>query len=203
MVQMSEYPDYKKPPTKQLTVSDFPRRAPSYSKSARHYLAQHHVFMEPLPESIYPTERGICYVMTGPVMCFQERITFQHWPMRFWSPAGSPLGRVLYVPAAHAKQKPVFVVEGLTDALCVWQSGYNAVSLVGAKVSEEQMTLLRTLGKTHKLILIPDNDEAGEQCGRTLQRELTITVKRLPSQYKDVCDLTSDYKATFLAGCVR
>lgn len=196
--QQEEYPDYKKTEPRALTIADFPERALSYPRSARYYLSAHHVFVSALPKTVYPTERGICFVMSGPALCFQERITVKSSPLRFWSPAGAPLGKVLYVPAPlSAEPRPVYVVEGLTDAVAVFQSGFDTVSLIGAKVSDEQLQLLYGLGR--KLILIPDNDEAGEQCCKTLQRELSIQSRHLPSQYKDICDLPVDYRQSFLA----
>lgn len=201
----SEYPDYKKQETRTLTIADFPARVKHYSAASIHYWKQHHIDINSVKseQTVYPTERGICFIMRGAV-CFQERITLSNWPLRFWSPAGAPLGKVLYAPGSLFDiDKPVFVVEGLTDALAVHQSGYQAVALVGAKVSEQQLVMLKTMSVTKRLILIPDNDEAGEQCTKTLVKELPIAVRYLPSQYKDVSDIDISFRNSFLAGAIR
>lgn len=201
----SEYPDYKKQETRTLTIADFPARVKYYSAESKQYWKQHHIDINSvnLEKTVYPTERGICFTMWGAV-CFQERITLSNWPMRFWSPAGAPLGKVLYAPHIPTViDTTVFVVEGLTDALAVHQSGYKAVALVGAKVSEQQLAMLKTLLVTKRLILIPDNDEAGEQCTKMLVKELPIAVRYLPSQYKDVSDIDISFRNSFLAGAIR
>lgn len=203
-ILVDKYPDYKKSPTRTITIADFPASAPTWTVPTRHYFAKHHILISPLSsvKTVYPTRRGICFTMWNKV-CFQERITDSHSPMRYWSPAGSPLGQVLYFPGYTPEQKLLFVVEGVTDALAVHQSGYNVCSLVGAKVSPTQIGLLRTLSAKHSLVIVPDNDEAGEQCYLSLQKELPIHVRYLPTKYKDICDPTVDDRDVFLKGVIQ
>lgn len=199
---MTDYPEYKKAEPRDIHVSDFPLKVARWTRATEHYFVNHHIDITSLSEvpTLYPTARGICFVMTGSRLCFQERITDSHSPLRFWSPPGSPLGQVLYRPCPFSDHSTVFVVEGLTDALAVSQSGHNVVSVIGAKVSEYQLGLLYALSVNRELVLVPDNDEPGEQCANLLQRELPLRVLHLPSRYKDICDLTSDQRLAFLNG---
>jgi DNA primase len=108
---------------------------------------------------------------------------------------------VLYVPRPlTAKDTSVFIVEGPTDAVAICQSGHASVAVIGAKLSEEQILLLRSIATKRKVILLPDNDEEGERCVQVLQKELPLVVRHLPTQYKDICDLPQDYRDSFLAG---
>ena len=204
----TEYTDYKKEPISPITFADFPRRLLGWSAESVRYFVKHHIDVKALNSvnTVYPSEKGICFVMTGKV-CFQERITAKKYLglMRFYSPPGSPLGEVLYFPAieSHEQYKPLFVVEGLTDALVIHQSGYSSCALIGAKVSARQLAMLQELSGTRDLYVIPDNDKAGEECNATLQRALSIRVRHLPTQYKDVCDMPTDDRHRFLKGAIK
>jgi hypothetical protein len=193
-----EYADYKKSEPRTLTIADFPEPITRYSAASLHYFKTHFITPKPMPATVYPVHAGICYVMTGPCLCFQIRLTGGAPVARFWSPPGSPLGRVLFQPDPLLPQKYVFVVEGLTDALALYQLRQPVVALIGAKVSEEQFTLLRELSETKTLVLLPDNDEEGEKCALAVQRELTCVVRHLPWRYKDVCDMPIPERNRFL-----
>lgn len=198
---MEQYPEYKRGEARELKLSDFPKKLPAFTLATLGYLRAHHVSPTPLLSlpTVYPTARGICFVLTGPVLCFQERITEKHSHIRFHSPGGSQVGKCVYQPLAFTDSQTVFIVEGLTDALAVQQSGGNVVSLVGAKLASDQLALLRRMLAGRKAVILPDNDEAGEACVRDLVREISVQVKRLPSQYKDVCDLPIDYRTQLLS----
>ena len=199
------YADYKKQPTRPITISDFPPRVKAWIPSAIDYFNKHHIDVTKLNsvKFVYPTFRGICFPIDFGRLCFQERITQPGYLTRFWSPVGSPLGEVLYVPVTPALHEPLFVVEGLTDALAIRQSGYFSCAVVGAKVSEKQLEMLEGLSCKRPLYFIPDNDKAGEECNATLQKALTIRVRHLPTQYKDVCDMETADRHRFLKGAIK
>lgn len=183
-----------------LTLADFPTRIATWSPSSVYYLRSHHISPDPALKmtSVYPTVRGICFVLT-PVLCFQERITARDTMLRFYNPVGSPIGKAVFVPAPIPDDaRVVFLVEGVTDALAVHQSGAAVISVVGANVTTEQLHLVNHMTHGRRVIMLPDNDGAGAECVATLVRELSVRVQYLPPQWKDVCDLPTDYRTELL-----
>jgi DNA primase len=68
---------------------------------------------------------------------------------------------ILYNIDNIEKNKPVVIVEGVTDLLAVYNSGLtNVVSTLGSVISEEQVELLLPL--TTELIFMYDGDSAGQ-----------------------------------------
>lgn len=59
----------------------------------------------------------------------------------------------------YDSNKPVFVVEGIICCLYLRSKGYQALALLGSKVTPYVTQILKRFGR--RLILIPDNDEAG------------------------------------------
>jgi len=86
----------------------------------------------------------------------------------------------------------LYVVEGSLDAISLDQYGYPAVSLLGAMVSEAQVKLLRNI-KAGKIVLVLDNDEAGQKGtkkGLTKLREYGIVkYVKLPKHVKDIQEI--------------
>lgn len=86
---------------------------------------------------------------------------------------------------------PLSVVEGIFDAMWLWQHGYPAVALLGSKASSEQVKQIKDL---HSNILIAlDNDEAGhiggEMLGEQLKTSCNVMYTNMPDHANDVCDL--------------
>jgi 5S rRNA maturation endonuclease (ribonuclease M5) len=68
--------------------------------------------------------------------------------------------------------KKVFIVEGPGDIWRLWEAGiYNAVAILGAKITDGQAILLESSGATD-IILIRDNDEAGLKCLDSIKKRL-------------------------------
>lgn len=87
-----------------------------------------------------------------------------------------------------AKRKFVILVEGQIDAIRVYSTGFkNVVATMGTALTKEHINLLKRLNA--KVILMMDNDEAGENSTLANGEELTkagitVSVVRL-STYKD------------------
>lgn len=213
---MFSYPEYKKEKKeiKPLTLAEFPSRISRWLPSSLQYFTHHGIVTDNLTEStlVYPTTLGICFVMTGPRLCYQIRITEYYQGLRFWSPPGAALGQVLFIPSPTNGLKedawkrlvnpPMIVVEGVTDALAVHQAGFYSCALIGAKVSDDQLALLRSLSERYPLTLVPDRDEEGDRCARTLLKELPIKVRYLPATCKDICDMPIADRKPFLTGAI-
>lgn len=86
----------------------------------------------------------------------------------------------------------LYIVEGQGDVWRLYEAGvYNAVSLFGKTLSEQQLQKINKLPLT-KLILIMDNDQAGKEARIQLHRQLSRSYKlifpRLSS--KDLGDMS-------------
>lgn len=98
---------------------------------------------------------------------------------------------------ALKEKGPLFVMEGQFDALSVMQAGGSAIAIGGGG----QRKLESYAGPMPEdLIIIADNDAAGEQAARRIREALkkqnrTADIVRPPKQYKDANDiLTGDPK---------
>lgn len=72
----------------------------------------------------------------------------------------------LYRAKDLAKDKGLILVEGFFDCLKVWQAGFkNVVALMGSSLSPEQESLvLGAVGPQGKIVLMFDEDSAGQTC---------------------------------------
>jgi len=66
---------------------------------------------------------------------------------------------------------PVFLVEGTFDALSCEELGFRAVALNGAGNREKAAAILRERKRPAPILLLPDNDKAGEQWAAALSDE--------------------------------
>lgn len=92
--------------------------------------------------------------------------------------------------------KSAIIVEGTLDAMWLHKFGYkNAVSIINATVSEEQLRLLQKEG-VERLILALDSDKAGERgCARLYEkakREFQMFRFPYPEGKKDVQEMTKE-----------
>lgn len=74
----------------------------------------------------------------------------------------------------------IYVTEGYFDALCI-NSQWNkkSICIFGNRISKKQQSILYLLKqKGHKLIFVPDNDEAGE---RTVTYKVWDNIWKIPS----------------------
>jgi DNA primase len=96
-------------------------------------------------------------------------------------------------------EKPLYVVEGLTDLAVLRTDPYfaNSTAIFGAQVTRRQSWLLNQVSN---LILIPDNDKAGRNTTRKLTEELDrpfqiLDVPKL-QDIKDIGDIPTKLHTT-------
>lgn len=71
----------------------------------------------------------------------------------------------------EAGETPVFLLEGAFDALSAEELGFRACALNGSGNREKAAALLRALPKPAPILLLPDNDRAGEEWAAALCAE--------------------------------
>ena len=101
---------------------------------------------------------------------------------------------------------PVFLLEGTFDALSAEELGYHACALNGSGNREKAGTLLRALPKPAPILILTDNDTAGETWAKALTDEFPWLYRCPPVPAgKDLNEyLCADREGTarFLSECV-
>jgi DNA primase len=110
----------------------------------------------------------------------------------FKNTPGLPKSKVLFNLHRVKTADRVYVVESSFDAIRLDQCGLPAVATLGSNVSNIQIDLLQKY--FNNIIVIADNDEAGENMKTKLVKKLgsRITVVSLDNKYKDIGDLSDD-----------
>ena len=86
------------------------------------------------------------------------------------------------------------LVEGQGDVWKLWEAGIrNAVGIFGSSLSDTQSGLLQMSG-AHKIIILTDNDEAGEKARKSIKQKCqTLFIINEPTfSSKDVGDMTTE-----------
>jgi len=109
-------------------------------------------------------------------------------------------------PSPAGAAAPVFLLEGTFDALSAQELGYRACALNGSGNREKAAALLRQLPKPAPILLLTDNDAAGDAWARALTDEFPWLYRCPPVPVgKDLNEyLCADREgaARFLASCV-
>ena len=114
----------------------------------------------------------------------------------------------LFQPELLLKEvgKPVFLLEGAFDALSAEELGYHAAALNGSGNREKAAALLRQLPKPAPILILTDNDPAGNAWAKALTDEFPWLYRCPPAPVgKDLNDcLCADREgaARFLSQCV-
>lgn len=99
-------------------------------------------------------------------------------------------GRYVYSPPGNYEKALddgyVFVVDGLFDAISLWEAGFNACAMMDSAVTEEKVVLLRFV---KRVILLADNDDAGVKLYRTLRRRVPQLELFKQGKTKDIDEL--------------
>ena len=84
----------------------------------------------------------------------------------------------LHRAKAYARDQGLILVEGFFDVMRLWQSGVkNVVALMGSSLSPEQEALIvKAVGKSGKVALMFDEDEAGWACREDVLTRLSTQV---------------------------
>ena len=87
-------------------------------------------------------------------------------------------------------EKPLYVVEGIFDAIAIRHAGYQAVATLSNKLLPAQLAILK---KYKTIVLVPDNDKMGHELVKSaasLIYSTELLVCKLPSNKKDASDCT-------------
>ena len=95
-----------------------------------------------------------------------------------------------------APQEPLFIAEGVTDAIALLSSGYKAIAIPSATLLKKDE--LKDL-VTHPLMMYPDNDEPGERLFKQIESSIksiggSITRLILPNDCKDFSEFFVKHK---------
>ena len=103
-----------------------------------------------------------------------------------------PKSKVLFNLHRVKASRKVYVVESSFDAIRLDQVGLPAVATLGASVNSTQIELLQKY--FNEIILIADNDEAGNTMAEKLVKKLgsRVTIIQLDTKYKDVGDMEDE-----------
>ena len=112
----------------------------------------------------------------------------------------------LFQPELLEQDEPVFLTEGAFDALSAEELGFRAAALNGSGNREKVAAILRKRAKPGPVLLVPDNDTAGEAWATALEQEFPWLYRCPPvPSGKDLNEsLTADRAGTaqYLAGCL-
>ena len=110
----------------------------------------------------------------------------------FKNTPGLPKSKLLFNLHRVKTNRNVYVVESSFDAIRLDQCGLPAVATLGATVSTPQIELLQKY--FNDIVIIPDNDEAGESMVERLRKALgsKLTRLQLNNEYKDIGDMSDD-----------
>ena len=110
----------------------------------------------------------------------------------FKNTPGLPKGKILFNLHRVKSSSMVYVVESSFDAIRLDQVGFPAVATLGANVSASQIRLLEKY--FHNVILVADNDEAGNIMKDKLIEKLgsLISVITIDKKYKDIGDMDDE-----------
>lgn len=190
----------KAPIRDSLKLSELPSGSP-VTLNTEHYLEHHGITQFTITHcsNTYFTRDGICFILYGPGLAYQERLMGGYG--RFYNPAGLALGKYVFFSGNFYMASHVFVVEGVADALAIWQEGYESIALLGTMLTPDRVNLILKLGKYKKVLFIPDNDNAGIGCVANISNYLPLwrgNIRYLPAMYKDFCDMPVEFRADWL-----
>lgn len=95
-------------------------------------------------------------------------------------------GSYLFIPNGYTKcveDGYAIIVDGMFDTMTIGSLGYNAIGMLGSKVSDK---LLFMLSFVKTVYVIGDNDEAGLNLYKLISKKLHNVVDVRVSKYKDV-----------------
>jgi len=103
---------------------------------------------------------------------------------RYHISAGMDVSRILWGFDNVDTTRTVYVTEGIIDAACLWDAGYQSVALLSKESAKSKLDRLRALCS---VVYVPDNDASGYRTCRTFINE-GIPVEFVPEPYKDVSE---------------
>ena len=141
-----------------------------------------------------------CVVLPCEGNCYVRRATSEK---RYINEKGQP--SPLFQPNLLREEAPVFLVEGTFDALSAEELGFQATALNGSGNREKAAAILRQQGKTSHVLLLPDNDQAGEAWASALKEEFPDIFRCPPlpagKDLNELLVLDRERAAAFLQEC--
>ena len=130
-------------------------------------------------------KQGTCIGWQGRAISDKARPKYKNAP--------GPMG-IWNVQALESKQ-PVFVTEGIIDAICLEQLGHNALALCG---SQNTGKLIAAIGSGKPLIVIcPDPDRAGDKMRTDL--EAALKQQGIPHAHLRLSEQDGDIAALYVS----
>lgn len=119
----------------------------------------------------------------GEVMGVIQRVLDDSKP-KYLHPKGFKIGRDLYGSWLVRKGgfHRVALVEGPLDAVACWDAKVPAMGLHGARLTDDQAALIRSLG-VHTVVAMTDNDDAGYEAVVSIKEQLS-GIQVLVGQYR-------------------
>lgn len=123
---------------------------------------------------------------------------------RYRLPAG--IKKELFNAEALSQKKPVFITEGIIDALSIITAGHEALALPAATdinlLKDEIKKQIEAKTVLPELILCLDNDEAGQKAAHELseylkEKKLPHSAAIIPKEYKDANGYLKASKSAF------
>lgn len=115
------------------------------------------------------------------------------WTIAYYQYSSASLfkkGRYVYSPPGNYEKALedgyIFVVDGLFDALSLWEAGFNACAMMDSAVTDEKVVLLRFV---KRVILLADNDDAGVKLYRKLKQRVPGLELFKQGKTKDIDEL--------------
>lgn len=146
--------------------------------------------------------QGDCVVLPCAGGAYIRRSTSEK---RYLNEKGQP--SPLFQPELLEGGDPVFLTEGTFDALSAEELGYLAAALNGSGNREKAAAILRGRPKASHVLLLPDNDRAGETWASALKQEFPEIFRCPPLPAgKDLNELLSADRtraADFLRDCLE
>lgn len=106
------------------------------------------------------------------------RRSFDPHKPRYLYPKGMKISQCLFGVdvayeslALHRSQSLLVITEGSVDAMALHQVGFASVALLGSRISDAQVQLIKFLGATN-IIIATDNDRAGRLANMQVAHEL-------------------------------
>lgn len=117
---------------------------------------------------------------------------------KYQNSKGLPVSKLLFTEI-KPNQNLIILVEGVIDAIWLWQLGYNAASLLGHELSMDQIAIIQKQ-RYGEVCLGLDNDQPGRTGTRAAVAKLQkagyllpqISYLKYPTNYKDSNDCTPE-----------
>ena len=157
----------------QMRIRDFIRECQSHLEETDYFLRRGLSLEFAREQGLgYSPEKHRLIIPTDNGYVARTVLPYEHVP-RYLNPEGVAVS--LAGADALRQDRPVFVVEGVFDALAVRQAGFPAIALNSTSNAKQLAKAVQEFGKeqgTPELILALDNDDTGKRTAMDLKEQL-------------------------------